>query len=217
VSSRIDAAVRCASASRSWSDSSPIARPTRRNRRHTPQIPLPGVLEPASATTIRKTPESHTSAARREAERTATASAQQPIGAATVGARAATAQAAARGASGSSDGTAPPTPPRHPPRGGSPPPSRPRRPGFEIDWEQWIGVRGAAVLAAPVALAGLYFFNSIEHGLIPPGCASSPASRSGWPASWRRVKARKCYAHCKRADRRRRSHSLRRDLHNAAL
>jgi hypothetical protein len=39
-----------------------------------------------------------------------------------------------------------------------------------IDWERWIGVRGAAVLGGVVlALAGLYFFQySIEHGLIPP-------------------------------------------------
>jgi len=40
----------------------------------------------------------------------------------------------------------------------------------KIDWERWVGVRGAAVLGGVVlALAGLYFFRySIEHGLIPP-------------------------------------------------
>ena len=40
----------------------------------------------------------------------------------------------------------------------------------QIDWERWIGVRGAAVLGgAALALAGLFFFRySIEHGLIPP-------------------------------------------------
>jgi hypothetical protein len=39
-----------------------------------------------------------------------------------------------------------------------------------IDWEHWVGVRGAAVLGGVVlALAGLYFFQySIEHGLVPP-------------------------------------------------
>lgn len=66
--------------------------------------------------------------------------------------------------------TSPPSPPRRAPRGTSPPPRRPRIPRFEIDWEQWIGVRGAAVLGGVVlALAGLYFFQySIEHGLVPP-------------------------------------------------
>jgi len=50
-----------------------------------------------------------------------------------------------------------PTPPRGAPLGG-------------IDWEQWLGVRGAAVLGGIVlALAGLFFFRySIEHGLLPP-------------------------------------------------
>jgi uncharacterized membrane protein len=40
----------------------------------------------------------------------------------------------------------------------------------QVDWEQWLGVRGAAVLGgAALALAGLFFFRySIEHGLIPP-------------------------------------------------
>ncbi|HXK25028.1 MAG TPA: DUF2339 domain-containing protein [Myxococcota bacterium] len=44
-------------------------------------------------------------------------------------------------------------------------PSLPR-----VDWERWIGVRGAALLGGVVlALAGLYFFQySVEHGLIPP-------------------------------------------------
>jgi uncharacterized membrane protein len=47
------------------------------------------------------------------------------------------------------------------------PPPAPRGP---VDWERWIGVRGAAVLGGVVlALAGLFFFRySIEHGLIPP-------------------------------------------------
>jgi len=41
---------------------------------------------------------------------------------------------------------------------------------LSVDWEQWIGVRGAAVLGGIVlALAALLFLRySIEHGLIPP-------------------------------------------------
>jgi len=44
----------------------------------------------------------------------------------------------------------------------------PQRQG--IDWERWIGVRGAAALGGvALAMAGLLFFKySIEHGLIPP-------------------------------------------------
>lgn len=60
-------------------------------------------------------------------------------------------------------------PPR-PPSSAAPPPEPP--PSFlsQVDWEQWLGVRGAAVLGgAALALAGLFFFRySIEHGLIPP-------------------------------------------------
>ncbi|HUD72661.1 MAG TPA: DUF2339 domain-containing protein [Dongiaceae bacterium] len=39
-----------------------------------------------------------------------------------------------------------------------------------IDWERWIGIRGAAVLGAvALGLAGLLFFRySIEHGLVTP-------------------------------------------------
>ncbi|MEX2300676.1 MAG: DUF2339 domain-containing protein [Bryobacterales bacterium] len=54
----------------------------------------------------------------------------------------------------------------------SPPPrfDPPGAPWEKIDWEQWIGVRGAAVLGAIVlALAAVLFLRySIEHGLIPP-------------------------------------------------
>ena len=55
-------------------------------------------------------------------------------------------------------------------RPAEPPPSPPRPPAVRIDWERWLGVRGAAVLGGVVlALAGVYFFKySIEHGLIPP-------------------------------------------------
>ncbi|HVP27875.1 MAG TPA: DUF2339 domain-containing protein [Myxococcota bacterium] len=42
--------------------------------------------------------------------------------------------------------------------------------GGGIDWESWLGVRGAAVLGGIVlSLAGVFFFRySIEHGLLPP-------------------------------------------------
>jgi len=52
-----------------------------------------------------------------------------------------------------------------PPR--TPPPEEPRA---RIDWERWIGVRGAAAAGGIVlALASLLFFQySIEHGLISP-------------------------------------------------
>lgn len=61
------------------------------------------------------------------------------------------------------DETAPPAPP---PSG--PPPPAPERP--RIEWERWIGVRGAAAAGGVVlALASLLFFQySIEHGLISP-------------------------------------------------
>jgi uncharacterized membrane protein len=76
----------------------------------------------------------------------------------------------------------PAAPPPHPPRPPAEPPGPPPRPpaeppgpplrlpSFDIDWERWIGVRGAAVLGGVVlALAGIFFFRySIEHGLIPP-------------------------------------------------
>jgi uncharacterized membrane protein len=62
-------------------------------------------------------------------------------------------------------------PPAPPPSGaGAAPPgdAGPRLPA--IDWERWIGVRGAAVLGGIVlALAGILFVRySIEHGLISP-------------------------------------------------
>ena len=59
-------------------------------------------------------------------------------------------------------------PPAVPPRPAPPPPEPPPTPA--IDWERWIGIRGAAVLGGIVlALAGLLFFQySIQHGLITP-------------------------------------------------
>jgi uncharacterized membrane protein len=62
---------------------------------------------------------------------------------------------------------APPQPPfESPPPRFAPPPA----PWEQINWEQWIGVRGAALLGGVVlALAALLFLQySIEHGLIPP-------------------------------------------------
>src|SRR5882672_8659337 len=46
----------------------------------------------------------------------------------------------------------------------------PRPPAAPIDWERWIGIRGAAVVGAvALGLAGLLFFKySIEKGLITP-------------------------------------------------
>ncbi len=66
----------------------------------------------------------------------------------------------------------PPTTPR-PPSGGSAeppeaPPPVPRRPA--IEWERWLGVRGAALLAGVLfALAGLYFVRfAVEAGWLAP-------------------------------------------------
>ncbi len=57
--------------------------------------------------------------------------------------------------------------------GGGPGPepgAEPPRSAPSIDWEQWVGVRGLAVLAGIVlAVAGIYFVRfSIERNLIPP-------------------------------------------------
>ncbi|MEO7327256.1 MAG: DUF2339 domain-containing protein, partial [Minicystis sp.] len=50
-------------------------------------------------------------------------------------------------------------------------PVAPPAPSFRMDWERWIGVRGAAALGACVlVIAGLYFFKySMEQGLLSPG------------------------------------------------
>lgn len=63
----------------------------------------------------------------------------------------------------------PPPPAAHPPPH-RPPPAPPRPPAPRIEWERWIGIRGAAVLGAvALALSGLLFFKySIERGLITP-------------------------------------------------
>ncbi len=60
-----------------------------------------------------------------------------------------------------------PTPPAAPAPPSYAPPAEPRA---KIDWERWIGVRGAAAAGGVIlALASLLFFQySIEHGLISP-------------------------------------------------
>ena len=62
----------------------------------------------------------------------------------------------------------PPAADRPPPPLEPPPPAGP--PGPRFDWEQWIGVRGAAVLGGIVlALAGVLFLGyAIEQGWFPP-------------------------------------------------
>ena len=61
-------------------------------------------------------------------------------------------------------------PPRLPEPPPPPPPPAPPAPWAAIDWERWLGVRGAAVLGGiALAAAGVLFFRySIEHGLISP-------------------------------------------------
>ena len=58
-----------------------------------------------------------------------------------------------------------PAPRASPPEPAPPPPAAPKIP---IDWERWVGIRGAAALGGiALALAGLLFFQySIQHGLI---------------------------------------------------
>ena len=64
------------------------------------------------------------------------------------------------------EGEGPPPPVEPPPLTPPGPPGGPAR----IDWERWIGIRGAALLGGIVmAVAALLFLQySIEHGLIPP-------------------------------------------------
>lgn len=79
------------------------------------------------------------------------------------------APAAAPPASGPPPAASPVRPPPEPPTPTTPPgPPPPEPPG--INWEQWLGIRGAAVLGGIVmALAAILFLKySIEQGLIPP-------------------------------------------------
>jgi hypothetical protein len=59
---------------------------------------------------------------------------------------------------------------REAPRERRPEPQAEAPPPARIDWERWIGVRGAAALGAGVlVIAGLYFFKySLDNGLISP-------------------------------------------------
>jgi len=70
----------------------------------------------------------------------------------------------------------PPEPPAPTPEPPAPAPAPPR-----IDWERWIGVRGAAVVGAAVlGLAGLLFLKySIEQGLVPPPVRVAAAVLAG--------------------------------------
>ncbi len=83
-----------------------------------------------------------------------------------------------------------PQPPLPPPSTPAPPgPDEPegvRTPAIEIDWERWVGVRGAAVAGGVVlALAALLFFKySIEHGLIPPVVRVILGVAAGVAAIW---------------------------------
>jgi uncharacterized membrane protein len=62
----------------------------------------------------------------------------------------------------------PPPPPPPPPS--SPPPEPPEPPPAPIDWERWIGVRGAAVLGGVLfALAGIFFVRyAVDAGWLAP-------------------------------------------------
>ena len=64
----------------------------------------------------------------------------------------------------------PASPPQRPPSLAAAAPTAPAPPARGIDWEQWLGLRGAAVVGAVVlALAGILFLKfSIEHGWISP-------------------------------------------------
>jgi hypothetical protein len=75
---------------------------------------------------------------------------------------------------------APPAPVA-PPVAGAPPPPAPARAAPSIDWERWIGIRGAAVLGGIVlALAGLLFVQySIQKGWISPAVRCAFAAAAG--------------------------------------
>lgn len=72
----------------------------------------------------------------------------------------------------------PPTPPMQPtlPPRAPPPPPRP-----PIEWEKWIGIRGAAVLGGIVfAMAGVYLFRySVQQGWISPVIRVAAAMLAG--------------------------------------
>ncbi len=81
----------------------------------------------------------------------------------------------------------PPALPAAPPVApGADEPEAARTPAIEIDWERWVGVRGAAVAGGVVlALAALLFFKySIEHGLIPPVVRVILGVAAGVAAIW---------------------------------
>jgi len=87
---------------------------------------------------------------------------------------------------GEPEPAAPAPPPAPPPPFAVAEPAAPRMSAFEIDWEQWVGVRGAAVAGGVVlALAALLFFKyTIEHGLIPPIVRVIAGVVAGMAAIW---------------------------------
>ena len=103
-----------------------------------------------------------------------TADAQQPLAPSLAPVPDAAAGPGPKPAPTDAEGVGAPQPPLPPPAAPAPPgpdePEAARAPAIEIDWERWVGVRGAAVAGGVVlALAALLFFKySIEHGLIPP-------------------------------------------------
>src|SRR5262249_2791624 len=111
-------------------------------------------------------------AARRDARGRAPAPAAEPPSDARRNTHPAARSRARRRAPGpSGPGLHTPPPAAHRPCPAAPHPPAPRTPTLPaIYWEQWLGVRGAAVLGGvALALAGIFFFRySIEHDLIPP-------------------------------------------------
>lgn len=85
----------------------------------------------------------------------------------------------------------PPVTPRAPPPRPPPPPRKPAQP---IEWEKWIGIRGAAVLGGIVfAMAGVYLFRySVQQGWISPAVRVASAMFAGVAAlvAGQRLRAR---------------------------
>jgi len=142
----------------------------------TPVPRPPFAVEPAEPAEPSPPPQAPEGPAPREAEPPSTPVPPPPVAVGT-GAASPAFEASAPAAplatdrGGARDGTAsapPPARPPEPPPG--PPPTGPPRAPRGVDWERWIGVRGAAVVAGILlALAGVYFVRySIENGWLSP-------------------------------------------------